>query len=489
MKSQNISDYTNEDDKFINFSTILKASTLILWIMFSILFTFQKFIKVKIYADFKTFLVITLFSLFLYIFISSKNEHYENSLRLGIGFILIIIFLQRIIFLTIYPIDFEYNFYKIYTLKEFNYGIFAFSILLFASFIAIKTVKFIPLKEPKIVYTLPSYTKIRYILYIIAYLSLIISINLGYFLNWKMGTKWEYGWLSKLFPNSLYTTMMVLLWVFYGQYLKIKDKILISIYLLLTIMFGLIQGSRSGIFGIVMTFFNVIVVVKGNFKISKNIFIILVIINLILGPSLWFVGNAIRYKKSISYIYKTSSLLKITSAISYRVGSATDDFLIEVNNWGDKEIIKSLFTLENVIKAGINAAVPGEVFKDAPFESSGNLWLSIFMSEQLGSRVQGTVWSGFGFMYTLFGKWVLLHVFLWFLLVSYILRIFIIRKTIFHNLIAVYIYNIFIIEYFMNGNLDAFVAGIVSVTLLIFILYFIIIIGINALDNPVKQSR
>src|SRR3989339_157564 len=467
------------DEKYISLSAILKISTVLLWLTFGIFYLLHYLEKFTLYANFHTFILITLFCIFLYIFVNTNNEQYEDSLRLGIGVIILIIFLQRIVFLTIYSTNFEYNFSKMYALKEFNYTIFAFGFLLFICFVAIKIVKLIPFKESETVYTLPSYSKIRNVLYLIAYLSLILSISLGYLLDWRMGTKWEYGWLARLFPNSVYTTMMVLLWVFYEKCLPKKEKIIIFVYFLLNVLFALIQGSRGGIFGLLMVIFYILIVVKGNFRISRKIFILFIVINLILGPMLWILGNAIRYKSSLSNVYKESNLLETISSISYRLGVSTDDFLIEINNWGNKETIESLFTLKNIVKAGINATVPGEIFKDAPFENSGNLWLTIFFNEELGSRIQGTVWSGFGFIYTLFGKWVILYVFLWFLVSSWLFRIIIARKTIFYYLIAVYLFVIFIKEFFINGNLDGFISGVLSTSVWLFIIYLLITIVIN----------
>lgn len=469
------------DIKYIFFSSILKKITVLSWIIFAIVFLLNIIFPLGMSADGITFLLTTLICVLFYKIVNVTTNDYESRPRLVIGFIVLLAFLQRIIILPIFPKSFAvYHVLRGFTVLEFNYALFVYGTLLLVCFAGIKSVCLIPVKGLAVIHTFPDYIPAKKILYIIAYMSSAITLFLGSLLNWKMGTKWEYGWLSRLFPVSLYANMLLLMWIFKGHLLHKKDKVIISFYYIFIFLWGVIQGSRGGLYSLFLSFITISIIVKGNFKLPKKATKYVLIFAILFGVILWSYGTAKRSGdwKKIDYT--------VLLDVSARLGEVTDNFVIEVNDWGNGNVIDSMLTLTNVFKAGMNGALPGTHFT-APFENSGNLWYTIFTGEAVGSRVQGTVWSGFGFFYVLNRYSVAVVVFLWFFVVTLLYKFLLQSKSMFYMLTAVYVTYGFVIEFFFNGAIDNFISNFLMSFGYLFILYMGVIVLMEIVED--KNSK
>jgi hypothetical protein len=417
----------------------------------------------------------------LYYVAGVGEKQYENSMRLGVAFLALLSFLQNIFLLIVFPFAFE-GFFRIglYTIQEFNRAILIFGLLLFVFYLGIKSAALFPFKsKPATKPFLPDLTKVKTALYVVAYLSLLITLYLGQVMGWTMGTKWESGWIVRLFPNSLYSYMMALMWMWYGKALPKRDRIIIAGYFSLIVLSGLAEGSRSGMYTVLIVFLITGIVLHGNLKISKKLLKVMVILGITLGPVIWMLGTSIRrtgqWSFSLSFTDITSALLPILM----RIGASTSNFIMAINDWGNEKIANSLFTFSNLIKIGINGFVPGDLF-DTLYHSTGRLWVLFMYNEPLGLRVHGETWSGFGFYYILCGYWVIPVVFLYALISTLILRFLTYGKTLFSSLIAINFFLIFIYDFFIKGMLDNAITDTLLYGSYILIFYFILFVVVGA---------
>jgi hypothetical protein len=464
----------------ISLSTLLRGCIVAFIILACILCYLQYSLDFKFYANVWTYILIVAFCIFLYHFSGAGERQYENSMRLGVGLLVLLFFLQNIFLLMSFPFAFT-GFLKLglYSIHEFNKAILIFGLLLFVFYLGIRAAALFPSKgKPVTKPFLPNLTKVKTALYIVAYSSLLITLYLGREMGWVMGTNWESGWIIRLFPTALYTYMLALLWMWYGKTLPKRDRIIIAGFFILLVVSGLAQGSRSGIFTVLIIFLVTGIVLHGNFKIPKRLLKIIFAAGLAIGPFIWMLGTSIRSTKEWKVSLDFMDIISTIVPISMRLGSPTSNFIMVINDWGSEKVA-SLLTLSNLIKIGINGFVPGDLF-DTPFYNAGNLWELFMYAEPIGLRVMGETWSGFGFYYILCGYWVILVVFLYAWISTLILRFLINRKTFFSSLIAIYFFLIHIYDFFNRGTLDDAVTDSLLNGSYILIFYFILILIVGA---------
>lgn len=485
---------SRKNNDSIALSSLLRGCIIVFIILAYILCLLQYVFGFQFHADAWTYILIFAFSIFLYHFVGESKKQYENIMRLGIGFLVIISFLQYVLMLIVFPLGFVgVERRELYSVQEFNRAILIFGFLLFVFYTGIKSTTFFSSKRSPVTKGpfLSNLTKVKTTLYIIAYLSLIIKIYLAIKMGWVMGRNWESGWIERLLPTSLYSYMLALLLMWYGKNLPVKDRKIIGGYFFLLVIWGLSYGSRAGIYSVLKLFLITGIILHGkNLKIPKRLIKAMAVVGLPVGAIIWILASYIRGSGDWRMVFNFTDIIFALVAALMRLGVSTSNYIMAINDWGNYKNIASMFTISNIVKAGINGFVPGDIF-NTPFTDTGNLWEFFMYNEPLGLRVMGEVWSGFGFYYVLYRYWVILVVFLWALVSTLIMRFLTVRKTLFSSLIAVSFFNIYIWDFFEKGRLDATITDtlLIGSYMLIFYIILVLIVGATAHKKAIGFSK
>lgn len=440
--------------KYIYFSSLLKIIVILIVFIIFFIFCLQYIFDTPINANLLTYFLLFILCIFTYKLTKSSRIFLQNMINLSLAFFIIIFFLQRIIMLIINPSYFAWVQYdKILTINDLNWavmnyciitGIFIISIKLFSKNIKIPSIQVFNI-----------YFKSRKLIYFLAYFIQISLILLTIKMSWKMGAEWKYGWIVRLFPVTIFPYIFACFLVDYKTLLNRAEKGIIIIFFSLNFLWGLLQGSRSGIYMLVLLFLIVFLTKYGDFKISlKSLSILFLLIIFIIIPS-WFIAAHIR-----GTTYETE-IIPFISAISQRLSGGTDNFILIINNLYYEQY-KDIINWVNIIKSSINAFVPGNLF-NIPFESLGS-FMKILIYGDESERIHGEGWTVLGQFYIMAGYiGMYVFTFLWVMLFIKLFKFFSNTSSFLHRLIKIQLFNIFILNFFDGHNLDAIISEIMYV--------------------------
>jgi len=254
----------------------------------------------------------------------------------------------------------------------------------------------------------------------------------------------------------LYMWILVLFLVYYRKILSRSDRLVITGFFSFTVVLTILQGSRAGLLTLFLLFVFARIIVKGNFFIRKKAFYFFCAISFIIGPLIWVSGSAVRSGSSFSFsgVSWTDTLLNI----SKRLGNNTDNFIVVINDWTDRDFWDRFVTMRMIVKMGLNGFVPGDIFSGLPFESLGNLWSNLAWGYFIPYHGEG--WMIVGQFYLFYGYTIaLLLTFFW---VYFGTRLFIFfwrRHSFFSVLVASQVFALFFYSFFDGQNLDAMVTS------------------------------
>ena len=103
LRGGNINESSNKD---ICFSALLQGCIILGFSFLGLLFLIQYFSSFQFYANLETYSIISIFCIFLFYFVRPGRKESETIIRLGVGIIVLITFLQRILMLIILPLSF-----------------------------------------------------------------------------------------------------------------------------------------------------------------------------------------------------------------------------------------------------------------------------------------------------------------------------------------------------------------------------------------------
>ncbi|WP_164924815.1 hypothetical protein [Thermodesulfovibrio yellowstonii] len=270
-----------------------------------------------------------------------------------------------------------------------------------------------------------------------------------------MGQEWHYGWITRLLPVSIFPYIFACFLVDYRHLLNKAEKGIIIIFFLLNYLWGLLQGSRAGIYLLILLFLIAFLTKYGDFKISlKSLGIFFLLILFISIPS-WFIAANIR-----GTTYETE-IIPIISSISQRLSGGIDNFILIINN-RYYEQYTDIISWANIIKSSINAFVPGNLF-NIPFESLGS-FMKILIYGDESERIHGEGWTvsaQFYIMTDYFGMYI--FTFLWAMLFVKLFKFFSNKNSFLNRLIKIQLFNIFILNFWDGHNLDAIISEIMYI--------------------------
>lgn len=465
------------NSSFIQVTTIVRLTILFFIVVTGILMLADSLLVINFHADIMTYILIIAFCIGLLLFTKKAGSEIEDRIRLCIGIMVILFFLQRIIVLVILPISFaSIGRVGLYSIDEFNHALYMFGVLFLIYWIGIKAGMKLPVSNIRSFVRI-ELTKIRTAIYSVAVVSLLMKIFLQLLLGWKMGSKWESGWIIRLFPTTLYSQVLMLMWIFYGKQLLLRDKVFIVFYFLISIFSALSQGSKGGIYSVFVIVLFMSILLKGEIYLSRKIIVYIIVAGLVASPILFSLGEQIRRHGRWRVEMNADKVGFTFLAISARLAASTDNFIKAINDWGNREAVKKVLTLRNQITSAVNTLVPGELFPGA--KSTGGAWVSYMYGQDMDERVHGEAWSGFGFYYALLGRGVAVAVFIYAMLTTWILHFFLKKKLFVSYLLAVNIFFTMIYDFFFVGQLDGSVRGLLlnSSYILIFIIIASVVIG------------
>jgi hypothetical protein len=490
----------NGKSKEYSFSQINRFILLTFFFIINLVYV-SKLLGINLYIDLSIYLYFSGFISFL-LFLLKKAKKYTRIVFFNLSIFLIsTTVLSRFIGLIVLPplvkLPINRKFFNIDGLRmeHIKYGmIYLFSyitIYLIGMYIGtIGSNKFLIEERWQINQFKTPFFKTRGIIFIITGVILFSTTILLLHFGWEMGEKWEHGWIVRLIPTSLFYNLSTFLLIYYFVFLKRKERYLIICIILFFSFFSLLQGSRSGLYNLVILLLTISLVIKGDFRIErKNIFFIIAL-TAIFGPLIWVFGTAQRYNIPIVQAFSNESdLLFLAIKISGRLGSAVDDFILAINNFLDPYAIQQYLTLKNVIGSALNGFLPGTLIH-IPINNLGNLWNTLFWEEPLGHRIHGEDWYIFAQFYFLFGTFFsFIAILLMGVIFSYISTLILSKKNFFYSFFCMQLSISFIFSVLSGSNFDAILMDLLySFSYNIFLLLFVTFLSI-ALTPTKKNSN
>jgi len=482
---------------FVTVSSLLRYVILATMALIGLIGFMQYGMGALIFANWQTYIILLVFCILLYGMAIPSRNRINFAIRMSVVLMLIMSVLWRFVSIMVVPKTFggvmlllnggnqlHLNEFNIAIVMMFSYIVF----LMLGAYLGGKICyKFSSNKIPskRIRSHGLCYTYKRPII-LAAYLFGIAATVLTLLMGWKMGTHWSMGWIIRLLPASLFFNLVLFMYIYYKAELRKNDKILIIGLIVIYIVSTLAQGSRSALFQLIVLISVAVFFAYGNLRIGKRKIVTVGVFIVLFAPMVWVLGTTIRAgHMSLEQAISQTNILDVALHIVYRLGSDVDDFIITMSGWLDTQATNQYMTTINILAAAINGFVPGKVLH-APFESMGNLWLTLVWGEELGSRVNGHTWFLFSQLYLLYGYiGSLILTFLWGLLGSAMIKMLWDRHTFFTLWLAYQLCMVMFVSVVFGANMDSIIRTILYFATYNLVLFIVLLL----LPRRIKSKR